>query len=67
MSTRPVFDDDDDVDLRPSAAVGHMPFTGHRTVAVLWAKQAASKRSGRTREIRAMSFGFDPKSLKGAA
>lgn len=58
------FEDNDD--MRPRAAVGHMPFTGHRTVATVWAQQAAA--SKRNRELaphrKAMRFGFDPDSLK---
>jgi hypothetical protein len=65
MSTRPVFDDDED--LRPRAAVGHMPFTGHRTVAAIWTRQAVSRSNQQKIERRAMTFGFDPESLKGAA
>lgn len=54
-----------------SAAKGHMPFVGHRTVAQVWAQQTSAKRvtacqAMRTSQsvARAMEFGFDPESLK---
>lgn len=46
-----------------SPAVGHMPFPGHRTVATIWAQQAAARK--REREHRkSMDWGFEPDSLK---
>lgn len=48
------------------AATGHIPFPGHRTVATVWAQQAAARK--RERELRplmkAMEYGLDPDSLK---
>jgi len=53
-------------EVRPTAATGHMPFPGHRTVATVWAQQAAARK--RERELggrrRAMQYGFDPDCLK---
>lgn len=43
-------------DLRPRPAVGHMPFTGHRTVATVWAQQRKHR--------KLMEWGFDPESLR---
>lgn len=52
-----------------TAAQGHMPFPGHRTVATVWAQQAAARK--RERELRpllkAMEYGLDPDSLKASA
>jgi len=49
-----------------TAAVGHIPFPGHRTMATVMAQQAAARR--REREVaghrNAMKYGFDPASLK---
>lgn len=59
------FDEPRDEDLRPRPAVGHMPFTGHRTVATIWAQQEAARRRELMREREAMEYGFDPDSLKG--
>lgn len=53
------FDTPGDDDLRPRPAVGHMPFTGHRTVATVWAQQSAARK-----RRKAMDFGFDPESLE---
>lgn len=60
------FDTPDDNDLRPRPAVGHMPFTGHRTVATIWNTEAAARK--RERELKphrkAIEYGFEPDSLK---
>ena len=49
----------------PRAATGHMPFPGHRTVAVVWAKQEACRRQAITNATRiAREYGFDPDSFK---
>lgn len=52
-------------DPQPRAAIGHMPFTGHRTVATIWAQQTAASRRNLESRRKAMGFGFDPDSLKG--
>lgn len=49
----------------PRATVGHMPFPGHRTVAVVWAKQEAARRREAMRQREMVEYGFDPESLKG--
>lgn len=59
MATQ-AFEPPTDEDLRPRPSVGHMPFTGHRTVATVWAQQAAARK-----RRKSMDFGFDPESLKG--
>jgi hypothetical protein len=53
-------------DYEPRAAVGHMPFPGHRTQAAVRAQQEAAKRRDREREPfrKAMEYGFDPDTLK---
>lgn len=61
MSAQAYIEDDD---LQPRAAVGHMPFTGHRTVATIWAQQAAASRRNLESQRKAIGFGFDPDSLK---
>lgn len=60
------FEHQDDEDLRPRPAIGHMPFPGHRTVATIWNTEAAARK--RERELKphrkAMEYGLDPDSLK---
>jgi predicted PhzF superfamily epimerase YddE/YHI9 len=55
-----------DDDVKPRAATGHMPFAGHRTVATVWAQQAAARKRERERRpfTKAIEFGFEPDSLK---
>jgi hypothetical protein len=53
-------------EVHPTAATSHMPFPGHRTMATVWAQQAAARKRERERvgHRGAMQFGFDPASLK---
>jgi hypothetical protein len=46
-------------DHSPRAAVGHMPFPGHRTQETIRLQQEAARKGRRM----AMEFGFDPDSL----